>query len=134
MVTPDHDRRTDLTRLDELVELQPGAVAFPVAQPADARRQALVAHPLAGEPDPPGQRLVLREQVQNRLVGTGDVARIPGQRRPPERPATLAEQRPDVGGYETRERERPCETGELCLAADRVAVVEHLRAAIQEAD
>jgi hypothetical protein len=41
VVAADHDRRGELTRRDHLVEAQPGHVALAVAEPADARRQAL---------------------------------------------------------------------------------------------
>src|SRR5207237_439699 len=59
---------------------------------------------------------------------------LPRQRRPPERPLALAEQRPDIGGNEPGERERAPVAGQLGLAADRVAVVEHLGARVLEPD
>ena len=80
------------------------------------------------------QRLVLREQVEHRLVGAGDVLRVAGQRRPAERALALAEQRPDVGRDEAGEVERARVAGQLRLAADRVAVVEDLGALVLEAD
>ena len=91
-------------------------------------------HLLPGHPDPPGQPLVLREKVENRVVGGRDIGRVAGQRSPPERALALAEQRPDVRRHEAGERERPAVPGQLGLAADRVAVVEHLGARVGEPD
>ena len=112
----------------------PGLVPLAVAEPADPGRQALEGDPLAGQPDPPGQRLVLREQVEDGPVGGGDVGRVAGERRPAERALALAEQRPDVRRHEAGEVERPLVAAELRLAPDRVAVVEHLGAGVEEAD
>ena len=80
------------------------------------------------------QRLVLREQVEHGLVGGGDVGRIARQRGPAERPAALAEQRPDVGGDEAGVVEGALVAAELRLGAQRVAVVEDLGARVLEAD
>ncbi len=63
-----------------------------------------------------------------------DVGGVAGQGRPAERAPALAEQRPDVGGHEAGEGERPLVAGESGLAADGVAVVEDLGARVLEAD
>ena len=63
----------------------PGRSPLAVAEPADPRRQPLEVHRLAGHPDPPGERLVVRELLQHGLVGRGDVLRVTRQRGPPER-------------------------------------------------
>ena len=41
VVAPDHDRRAHHAPRDEIVEREACSIAFAVAQPADARRQAL---------------------------------------------------------------------------------------------
>ena len=91
-------------------------------------------HLLPRQADPAGQRLVIREQIEDGLVGGGDILRVAGQGGPAERALALAEQRPDVGGHEAGEFEGPAVAGQLGLAADRVAVVEDLGARVHEAD
>ena len=53
----------------QLVEHQPRLGALAVAEPADARRQALERDALARQADPALQRRVVREQLEDRLVG-----------------------------------------------------------------
>ena len=79
-------------------------------------------------------RCVVREQVEHGPVGGVDVLRVARQRGPPERPLALREQRPDVGGHEAGERERPREAAAARLVADGVAVVEDLGAGVLEPD
>ncbi len=134
VVAAEHDRGLHVAPGDQLVEPDPGQVPLAVAEPADPRRQTLEVDLLLGHPDPPGQRLVIGEQVEDGGVGGGDVGRVTGQRGPAERPPALAEQRPDVGGHEAGEVERPGIAGQLRLAPDRVAVVEDLRAGVHEPD
>ncbi len=84
--------------------------------------------------DPPPQMLVLREQLQDRLVGGGDVLRVTGEGGPPERAETLFELRPDVGRHETGKVEGTAVTRLSGFVANRVAVVEDLGALVEEAD
>ena len=63
-------------------------------------------------PDPPPEPLVVREQLEHRAVGRGDVGRVAGERHPPERSLPLAEQRADVGRDEARVVERALEATE----------------------
>src|ERR1022692_1787684 len=118
MVAAEHDRRADLAAGDHVVEPQAGLVPLAVAEPADPGGQALEAHLPPGQLDPPGQRRVLREKVEDGPVGGRDIGWVAGQRGPPERALALAEQRPDVGRDESRERKRPLVPGYLGLAAD----------------
>ena len=129
VVAADHDRRRQLAAAHHLVEAQAEPVALAVAEPADARRQALEGDPLAGQLDPAGERLVVGELLEHGAVGGGDVGRVARQRHPAERALALAEQRPDVGGQEARVVEGPVEAAEPRLGAQAVAVVEHLGAA-----
>lgn len=128
MVAADGQRGAQGAVGDHLVEALTGLVALAVAEPADAGGQALEVDPLTGQLDPAGQRLILGEEVEDRLVGGGDVPGVAGQRGPAERALALGEQRPDIGGDEAGEGEGPLVSGELGLAADRVAVVEDLGA------
>ena len=91
-------------------------------------------HALAGGLDPAHQRCVVGELLDDRAIGGRDVRGVAGQRDPPERTFALAEQRPDVRGHEARIVEGPLVTAQLCLGAQAVAVVENLRAAIEERD
>jgi hypothetical protein len=52
VVAADHERRPDLAARDELVEREAEARALAVAQPADARGQALERDALARQLDP----------------------------------------------------------------------------------
>src|SRR5215217_9033345 len=94
MVAPDDDRRTELTRGDEPVELEPGPGTFPVAQPADPCRQPLERDLRLGHRDPAPEADVIGEELQDRRIRPSDVGWIAGQCSPTERAATLAEQRP----------------------------------------
>ena len=134
VIAADHDRGGQFARRHHLVELQPREMALAVAEPADARGQPLECDPLAGHLDPPGEVLVIGEEFEDRAVGGGDVLRVTRQRRPAERPEALLELRPDVGGHEAGEVESPVVSGLSGLVADGVAVVEHLGAAVLEAD
>ena len=132
MVATDDDRRLDGAGADHGVELETRSVALAIPEPADPRRQALEGDSLSGEADPARGRLVFGEHAQHRLVGRGDVRRVARERRPAERTLALAKKRANVGGHETREGKGPFEPGDLSLGADRVPVVEHLGAGIQE--
>src|SRR5207245_1512107 len=89
-----------------------------------ARRQALERYASLRQREPAAQVVVLREQLQRQPVGALQVPRLARQRDPAERPPPLAEQRPDVLGYESRDLERLLEPGVGGLSADVVAVVE----------
>lgn len=134
MVAADHDRRGEFAGRHHVVEALAGLVALALAEPADPRRQALEVHLLLRQLDPAVQRLVLGEEVEDGLVGLGDVLRVAGERRPAEWALALAEQRPDVRGDEPGEGEGPVVARQPGLAADRVAVVEDLGAGVHEAD
>src|SRR5712691_10031654 len=58
--------------VDALAELGPLAVA----QPADARRQALVRHALARETDPARERAVFGKELEHEAIRPGDVRRV----------------------------------------------------------
>ena len=132
VVAADHDRSRQLARGDHLVELQSREVALLVAEPADARREALEVDRVAGLVEPAHQPRIVGEQRLDGLVGLADVLGVSRECDPAERSAPLGELRADVGGNETREGERPVEAGELRLGADRVAVVEDLRTGVLE--
>src|SRR3989442_1271064 len=66
MVTPDDHGCADLAPLHQLVQRAAELCPLPLAQPADARGQALERHPLLREPDPAMQVLVLGEELEHR--------------------------------------------------------------------
>ena len=134
MVAPDHDRGGDLPGADQLVEAQSQPGPFAVAGPADPRRQPLVGDLLPGQGDPAVKRLVVGDLVEHGAIRRRDVRRIAGEGDPAEGALAVAEQRTDVGGDEARVREGPLEAAQLRLGPQAVAVVEYLRAGIEEAD
>ena len=64
MIAADDDRRVDDAAADELVERQAEPRALAVAEPEDARRQALERDALARQPNPAAQRLVVGEHLE----------------------------------------------------------------------
>src|SRR5881409_960619 len=124
MVAADHDRRRELAPLHQVVQRAAEARPLSLAQPANARRQALERHASLRQPDPPAQVVVLREQLQRQPVGALQIPRLARQYHPAEGPLPFAEQGPDVLGHEPRDRERLLESGIGGLGADVVAVVE----------
>src|SRR5690606_21497626 len=124
MVTANHDRRPYLAAGDPFVEPQPCPVPFPLAEPADARRQAPKLHVASRGTEPEGEVLVFREGLDQGAVGHGDVFRIAGERDPAKRSLTFAEEWPHVSGDEAGEGEGILQAAELGLAAQVVAVVE----------
>src|SRR5581483_2514369 len=92
MVTPNHDRPTELPSGHQLVEAKAREVALAVAEPADAGREPLKLHLLARQADPARDVLLIAEQLQNRLVRAADVGGIAGQGHPPKRALALAEE------------------------------------------
>ncbi len=133
MIAAEDDRRLHIAALHQVVEPHAGQVPLAISEPADAGRQALEMDLLPGHADPAGKRLVLREEIEYRRVGSGDVGRVAREGSPPERAPALTEQRPDVCRHEARKRERAGISGEFRLAADRVAVVEDFGTRVHEA-
>src|SRR5216683_2424351 len=134
VVAADDDRRLHGATPDELVEAQARTGTLAVAEPADASRQALELDLLARGLDPPHQGGVVGELVDHGTVGDSDVLRVTRKRNPSERALAFAEQRPDVCGHEAGKLERARAPAELRLRAQAVAVVEDLRAMVEEID
>ena len=116
------------------LKASPALRPLAVAEPADPRRQALERDALLGHRDPAVEPGVVGEELQDRAVGPGDVGRVAGQRDPAERPAALAELRPDEGRHEARVVEGVGDAGLLRLGAQVVAVVEDDRAGALEGE
>src|SRR6516225_7664015 len=72
---PDDDRRADLAALHGIVEREARSRALAVAEPADARRQALERDALARHADPARERSVAREELEDDAIGDRDVLR-----------------------------------------------------------
>ena len=99
-------------------------MALAESQPADACRQPLECDPLARHPEPALQMRVVRKELHHLAVRLVDVFGIAGKRHPAERSLAFAEERPDVRGHETGERERVGDAFVERDLADVVAVVE----------
>src|SRR4030095_12444524 len=101
MSTSDHDWCTDLARGNQVVEGQACLVSLPIAEPADARRQALEADLVASATQPLLQPRIVMEQIHHSAVGDLDVVWVARQGHPAERAFALTEQGPDVGRHES---------------------------------
>ncbi len=130
MVASDHDGSLDLALLHQPVQRRPESLPLAHSQPADPGGQPLELDPLGGETDPAVERLVLGKRLEHRLVGSRDIARIPGERDPPEGPLPAAEERPDELGHEAGYLERVGDARLHRLRADVVAIVERDRTGI----
>src|SRR5947209_418975 len=128
MVAADDNRSFQFAAADHLVEAQADLGPLTVAQPADAGRQPLELHALAGQVNPAGQRLIVREGFEHRLIGAVNVLRIAGEGGPTKRAFALAEERADVLGNEPGDSERILNPGLDSLRANVVAVFERDRA------
>src|SRR5437016_3582678 len=96
MVPANDDGRLQLAAADHVVELQAHLDALAVAEPADARRQALELYLLARQANPARQRFVAGKGGEHGLIGAIDVLRIAGESGPAEWPLSFAEQRANV--------------------------------------
>ena len=103
MIAADHDRRFQFAARDEIVEREAEFVALAIAEPADARGQALKADALLRELDPAAENFIVREHLQHEPIGAMNVGRLARKRDPAERPASFAKQRANVGGNEAGE-------------------------------
>src|ERR1700678_2298550 len=101
MVAANYDWSLQFAFCDEVVQCDAEAIAFAVAEPADASRQPLKADAFLCELNPARKNFVVRKHVQHELVRLMNVGRLSGKRRPPERAAAFAEQRTNICGHET---------------------------------
>ena len=130
MVAPDHDRRTDLSGRDEIIDRDAEFRAVALPQPTDARRQSLKMNFLFRFFDPRYQMRISGEQFESQRIDASDIARIARQGGPAERPLPFAEKRADVFRHEARNGKRIGEPGIEGHGPDIVAIVERDRAAI----
>ena len=98
VVAADDDRRGDLAaRARASLNASAGLRALAVAEPADARGQALeLRRARRAMRIQRASARSSREELEHDPVGDGDVLRIAGERDPAERALALAEERPDV--------------------------------------
>ena len=134
VVAADHDRGLQRAVGHHLVEPLARLVPLAVAEPADTCREALERDLLARQAHPPAEHVVVGEQLEDGLVGLGDVGCVTREGHPPERPLALAEQLTDVLRHEALVGEGPLVPAEGGFGPDRVAVVEHLGALVEEGD
>src|SRR2546423_10850350 len=134
MIATDDYRRGDHSSRHEIVDPLAELRAFPIAEPADACRQALVRHALSGQAYPPGKRRIFWKQLQHQTIRPCDVRRIARQSDPSERAASSREQWADVLGHKAGIAKSVREPSGPGLSAKIVAVVESDRAALAELD
>src|SRR5918995_1622992 len=116
----------------ELVEAEACPVPFACSKPADARGETLEMDLLAGLRDPTRQTLVVRKELQDRIVRRRYVRLLARERGPPERPLSLTEKRPDVRWHEPWIAVSTSEAAEPGLPAQGVTVVEDLGTPLAE--
>ncbi len=132
VVATDDHRRRHRAGADELVDRKARARAIAVTEPADPGGKTLEGDAAGRELEPALEQHVVREQRGELAVDHVDVRRISGEHRPSKRADPPAEERPDVRGDEAGIRERILETRVRGLAAQVVAVVEHVTARARE--
>src|SRR5713101_546132 len=103
MVAPDHDGRLQFALGHQGIKRQAKLVPFAVAEPADARRQALKFHSLLRQLDPASEMLILRKHLQHQLICPRDIRSLARERRPAERAFAFAKERPNVRWHKSRE-------------------------------
>src|SRR5882672_813301 len=91
-----------LAARDHLVERESGEMPLAVAEPADPRGKALEGDVLLRETDPAGESGIVRKELEHARVRLEDILRIAREGRPAEWPLARREERPDVGGHESR--------------------------------
>ncbi len=123
MVAADDDGGRDLAFGDQVVDQQAKAGPLPIAQPANARRQALEGHTLVGHLDPAHQVLVVGKLARHHFIGHVDVLRVTGEGHPAEGPFAPAEQGPNVGRHKAGVVEGILHAGIKGALAQVVAIV-----------
>src|SRR5262249_30366606 len=99
MVAADDDWGFHATAADQFIERQARLGPLAAPEPADPRRKSLKRYPFAREPNPPRQMLVLRKQLENRLIRRRDIRRVARKCTPSEWPGAFAKQRSDEFRY-----------------------------------
>src|SRR5579864_6881523 len=99
MITANDNRRLDSAPGYHLVEAGAEASAFTLAQPANARGQALEGHLLPRQPNPPADMLVLRKLLQHSVIGGGQVGWVTGEHDPTEGALALTKEGANIGGH-----------------------------------
>src|SRR4051812_34630366 len=122
MIAADHDRRFETSFAYELVDAEPEAGTFAVAEPQDACGKTLERDTLAREADPAHEGFVVPEHLERRIVGDPNVFRIARQGGPPEWTLAFAEERTDVFRDESGDVEGVRDSGLLRLRTQIVAV------------
>src|SRR5271155_4375897 len=99
MIAADHDGRFQLAFGYQIIQREAKLVALAIAEPADSCRISLEADALLRQLDPARQHFIVREHFEHELIGAMDVRRFARERGPPKWPASLAEQRADIGRH-----------------------------------
>ena len=123
MIASNHNGSFQRARTDHFIDFQAHGGAFAVPQPADSSRQPLKVHMLLRQRNPSLERCILREQIQRRLVGHGDISRVAGKGNPPEWATALAKKRANVGRHKAGKPIRILYTPLMRHRTDVVAVI-----------
>src|SRR5208282_5340412 len=102
MIASHHDGSLDRAFFHKIVNRQSKPRTLAVPEPADASWQSLKLDALASQLNPAAQAAILRKKLEHEIVGDGDVRSLARKRRPPERPAPFAKQRPNIRRNESR--------------------------------
>ena len=114
MIAGEGDRPLEFAGCDQRVDRERQLRALAMAEPGDARRQALERHVLPRQADPVGDDLVVREHLQQQIVDAGDVAFLARQRHPAEGADGAGKQRPQIGLGEDRDVEGVVDAAFAC--------------------
>ena len=124
MVSADDQRCLDQSFLDQPLKAFSDLRSLPVFKPADPAGQALEADFFPGLFDPSTERLLLGIELEDRLVGDGNIGGVPGKSSPAERSSSTAKHRADKLRYKSWDVKSSSHTSEICdLPTEIVAVV-----------
>ncbi|ABA50058.1 hypothetical protein BURPS1710b_2184 [Burkholderia pseudomallei 1710b] len=134
VIARERDRPGKHAFAHERIDRERESRALAVAEPGDTRRQSLEGHAFACAPDPVRHDPVLGEVFEQVVVDDADVVGVVRQGDPAKRADRAAKQRAQERLGEHRDLERAGHAAVLRMCADQIAVVEHDRATILEAE
>jgi len=132
MVAANDDRGFDNAPGDKLVKLEARFDTFAIAEPANASRETLEGHLLAGHFEPAVEMFIFREEFHHGFVCAIDILGVAGEGYPAEGTFAIAKQRADIGRDKAGEIKGILNTIIKGALAEVVAVIKHLSAAALE--
>src|SRR5579864_8070216 len=103
MVASNYDRRLQFASRDQIIQRQSKLVALTITQPADSRRESLKFHPFLRELDPARKNFIVWKHLQHQLIRAMNIRSLARKRRPAKRPASFAEERPNICRHKSGE-------------------------------